>query len=68
MLTEEAWETAANWYWYSGSCGGASEGNGSTIITAPTVTTDYYVRAEVHAIQHYVNMQVITLNTNTVQE
>jgi len=29
------------------TCGGITEGVGNTITVRPTVTTDYYVRAEV---------------------
>lgn len=36
----------ATWNWYSASCGGTSEGTGSSIIVSPTSTTTYYVRAE----------------------
>ena len=38
--------TSADWYWYSGSCGGMLIGNGAQITINPTVTTNYYVRAE----------------------
>ena len=38
--------TSANWYWYIGSCGSSSAGNGSSITVSPTLTTTYYVRAE----------------------
>jgi len=38
--------TVAQWNWYSGSCGGAPVGTGSTITVNPAVTTTYYVRAE----------------------
>ncbi len=38
--------TAATWEWYTGSCGGASVGTGSTLNVSPIVTTTYYVRAE----------------------
>ena len=36
----------ADWYWYSGACGGVPLGNGPTLAVNPLVTTDYYVRAE----------------------
>ena len=36
----------ASWKWYSGSCGSALAGTGSTISVTPAVTTTYYVRAE----------------------
>jgi hypothetical protein len=38
--------TGANWYWYSGSCGGTFAGSGSSISVSPASTTTYYVRAE----------------------
>ena len=38
-------ELGANWYWYSGSCGGAFIISGTTPILSPTVTTTYWVRA-----------------------
>ncbi|MBI2967830.1 MAG: gliding motility-associated C-terminal domain-containing protein [Bacteroidetes bacterium] len=36
----------ASWQWYSGGCGGVSEGSGASIIVSPSSTTTYYVRAE----------------------
>ena len=38
--------TSADWYWYDGNCGGTTIGNGSSITVSPTMTTEYYVRAE----------------------
>lgn len=38
--------TSASWNWYTGSCGGTLIGTGSTTVVNPTVSTDYYVRAE----------------------
>jgi len=38
--------TGANWYWYSGSCGGAFLAIGSSVTVSPVSTTTYYVRAE----------------------
>lgn len=39
--------TDAVWKWYKDGCGtGTSIGTGSSISVSPTVTTDYYVRAE----------------------
>ena len=38
--------TAANWKWYSGSCGGTAEGTGTTLVVSPGSSTTYYVRAE----------------------
>ncbi len=34
---------AANWQWYSGSCGGTPIGTGSSITVSQTSTTTYYV-------------------------
>jgi hypothetical protein len=38
--------TGAEWYWYSGSCGGTLVGTGSSVSVLPATTTTYYVRAE----------------------
>jgi hypothetical protein len=38
--------SANDWEWYAGSCGGISEGTGSTISVSPATTTTYYVRGE----------------------
>ncbi|MDQ3192378.1 MAG: hypothetical protein M3Q58_12365, partial [Bacteroidota bacterium] len=45
-MTGEALEAGANWAWYSGSCGGTSEGTGNSLTVNPTITTTYFVRAE----------------------
>ncbi|HRE37479.1 MAG TPA: choice-of-anchor J domain-containing protein [Chitinophagaceae bacterium] len=37
---------AANWKWYTGSCGGTLVGTGSSITVSPAATTTYYVRGE----------------------
>jgi hypothetical protein len=37
---------AADWEWYSGSCGGTPVGTGTSIVVSPTTTTTYYCRAE----------------------
>lgn len=36
----------AEWYWYTGSCGGTLVDSGTTITVNPTVFTTYFVRAE----------------------
>ena len=36
----------ASWNWYSGSCGGAFVGSGSSISVSPASTTTYYVLAQ----------------------
>lgn len=38
--------SGADWYWYSGSCGGTAVGTGSSISVNPSTTTTYYVRAQ----------------------
>ena len=38
--------TAANWKWYSGSCGGSLEATGDTVYLSPLSATIYWVRAE----------------------
>ena len=38
--------TKAHWYWYTNGCGATLAGLGDTITVVPTVTTDYFVRAE----------------------
>ncbi len=38
--------TAANWQWYTGSCGGTLVGSGASISVSPSSTTVYYLRAE----------------------
>ena len=37
---------AANWKWYSGSCGGTLVGTGTSVSVSPTVTTTYFARGE----------------------
>ncbi len=37
---------AANWQWYSGSCGGTPEGMGASLTVSPTTNTTYYARGE----------------------
>ncbi|MBN8679503.1 MAG: HYR domain-containing protein [Chitinophagales bacterium] len=38
--------SATNWHWYTGSCGGTSVGTGNSITVSPSATTTYYVRGE----------------------
>jgi subtilisin-like proprotein convertase family protein len=38
--------SATNWYWYTGSCGGTLIGAGSTLSVSPLTTTTYFVRGE----------------------
>ncbi|MBA2610375.1 MAG: T9SS type A sorting domain-containing protein [Bacteroidetes bacterium] len=37
---------AANWQWYTNSCGGLSAGSGTSISVSPTTTTVFYARGE----------------------
>lgn len=45
-ISSGALNDAADWEWYSVSCGGTSIGSGDTIVVAPLSTTVYFVRAE----------------------
>lgn len=45
-ITAGSLNSATNWQWYSGSCGGTSEGSGTSINVSPSVTTTYYARGE----------------------
>lgn len=38
--------TAAQWYWYTGSCGSTFVGVGDSLVVFPVSNTTYYVRAE----------------------
>lgn len=38
--------SALNWYWYTGSCGGNLVSTGTTVTVNPTTSTWYYVRGE----------------------
>ena len=38
--------SASNWQWYSGSCGGTSIGSGTSVVVSPQVTKTYYARGE----------------------
>ncbi|MGB4845261.1 MAG: hypothetical protein WBP16_12415, partial [Ferruginibacter sp.] len=38
--------SATDWNWYSGSCGGTLVGTGRTITVSPAANTTYYVRGE----------------------
>lgn len=37
---------AANWKWYTGTCGGQLIATGNNIVVSPTTSTTYYVRGE----------------------
>ena len=58
--------TGADWYWYTGSCGGTSVGTGSSITVSPTTTTTYYVRAEGTCNTTSCVSITINVNTNTI--
>ena len=55
--------TGANWEWYTGLCGGASVGSGTTINVSPATTTTYYARAE--GTCNTTACQSITVTVNT---
>jgi gliding motility-associated-like protein len=56
--------TGADWEWYSGSCGGTSEGNGTSLSVSPSTTTTYYVRAEGSC--NTTNCASVTITVNPV--
>ena len=45
-VTGGALNGAANWRWYTGSCGGTAIGTGTSITVTPAATTTYYARGE----------------------
>jgi len=55
----------ANWYWYTGSCGGTLVGTGLSTTQSPTVTTTYYVRAEGTSNTTTCISTTITVNTTS---
>jgi len=58
--------TGASWQWYSGSCGGASAGSGTSVNVSPTVTTTYYVRAVGTCNTTVCRSVTVTVNTLSV--
>lgn len=38
--------SAPNWSWYTGSCGGTLVGTGTVVVVNPTVTTTYWVKGD----------------------
>ena len=59
--------TNGNWHWYSGSCGGSSIGQGSTVTESPVLTTSYYVRIEGTVNTTNCVNTTIVVNTLTTQ-
>ncbi len=45
-VTGGSLNTATEWKWYAGSCGGTPVGTGTSITVNPTATTTYYARGE----------------------
>jgi hypothetical protein len=58
--------SGAQWYWYSGSCGGTFLGNGDNITQSPTTTTTYFVRAQGTCGNTGCASVTVTVNTNSV--
>lgn len=56
--------TGASWQWYSGACGGALVGSGSSLTVTPTSTTTYFVRAE--GACNNTNCVQVTITVNPV--
>ncbi len=57
--------TGAQWFWYSGSCGGTFVGNGASIVVSPASTTTYYVRAQGTCNTTSCVQVTVTVNTNS---
>ena len=57
--------SGAQWYWYSGSCGGTFLGNGENITQSPSVTTTYFVRADGTCGPTSCASVTVTVNTNS---
>jgi len=53
----------ADWYWYTGSCGGHRVGRGGSIKVTPTTTTQYFVRAE--GDLNITSCAIITISVNS---
>jgi subtilisin-like proprotein convertase family protein len=61
--------SATSWNWYSGSCGGALVGTGTSITVSPSTTTTYFVRGEDGAgcvIESSVLCGTITVNVTAL--
>lgn len=55
--------TGADWVWYEGGCAlGTPVGTGTSVTVSPTVTTDYYVRAE--GTCNNTSCQLVTVTVN----
>ncbi len=57
--------TGATWEWYSGTCGGTSEGSGGVLKVAPSSDTDYFVRAEGNCNTTSCASVTVTMNTTS---
>ncbi|MDP3914232.1 MAG: C10 family peptidase [Bacteroidota bacterium] len=56
--------SAPNWAWYTGSCGGTQVGSGTSLLVSPTVTTTYFVQASACGITTTCRSVTISVNTN----
>ena len=61
-----ALNSASNWVWYTGSCGGSQVGTGTTLSVSPTSTTTYYVQAAACGSTTTCRSVTITVNPNCV--
>ncbi len=58
---------AAQWQWYTGSCGGTAIGQGDTLPLTPTATETYFVRGEGGCISNPGLCGQVTVNVSTTQ-
>lgn len=52
--------------WFTGSCGGASVGEGTSIMVNPTATTTYYARTRSEPCDAVSDCTTVTISVNTV--
>ena len=60
-----ALNSAPNWVWYTGGCGGTQVGTGATLSVSPTTTTTYYVQAS--ALGTTTTCRLVTITVNLCQ-
>ncbi len=57
-----ALNSATNWIWYTGGCGGTQVGTGATLSVSPTTTTTYFVQASACNVSTICRSVTITVN------
>ncbi len=62
QVTGGSLNSASDWNWFTGNCGGTHIGTGTTISVSPTSTTTYYVQAS--ACETTTTCKAITITVN----